>query len=184
MRKYAYIGAILYCILLIPPVRIYLESIMVVHMLVQLTLLIIAGWFLGKYLVNRFPKLFDMINSNGVPGIILVICITLYWMLPRAADEALTLLSVEIFKFISLPIVGILLADSWEKIKTLGRSFVFLNYLSMFGMMGWLYLDAPIQICNNYLISEQKALGIGYLIVTAAMILYVLQYVFVDHSQD
>lgn len=101
-----------------------------------------------------------------------------------ASLHAGTYPAVELFKFISLPIVGILLADSWKKILLIGRSFVFLNYLSMFGLMAWLYIDAPIQICNNYLVAEQKALGWGFAIITAAMVLFTLQYVFIDHSEN
>lgn len=178
------LGICMIIVLALPPMRELLESVMIVHMLIQLPLLIIFGWIIGKYLLQRFPGFFAKWNGNGIPGIIIVIFVTTYWMIPRAVDEALTYPAVELFKFISLPIVGILLADSWKKILLIGRSFVFLNYLSMFGLMAWLYIDAPIQICNNYLVAEQKALGWGFVIITAAMVLFTLQYVFIDHSEN
>lgn len=181
MRKPLYIGALLYLILIIPPIRSYMESIMIIHMLIQLPLLMVVGWFLGKYIVYKAPKVFHAINENGVPGIILIVAITMYWMLPRTLDEALTLPQYEVFKFISLPLAGLLLADSWAKMKEVGQIFIYLNYLSMFALMGWLYLDSPIQICNNYLIMQQKTLGWGFIFITASMIVYVLQYVFTDH---
>jgi hypothetical protein len=181
MRKPLYIGTLLYLLLIIPPVRNFMESIMIIHMLIQLPLLIIIGCLLGKYIMKKAPKVFHAINENGVPGMILIVAITMYWMLPRTLDEALTLSPFEVFKFISLPIVGILLADSWVKIKDIGQVFIYLNYLSMFALMGWLYLDSPIQICNNYLITQQKTLGWGFIFITAVMILYVLQCVFTDH---
>ncbi|WP_096270285.1 hypothetical protein [Paucisalibacillus globulus] len=183
MRKPLYIGALLYLILIIPPIRSYMESIMIIHMLIQLPLLMVVGWFLGKYIVYKAPKVFHAINENGVPGMILIVAITMYWMLPRTLDEALTLPQYEVFKFISLPLVGLLLADSWAKIRDVGQIFIYLNYLSMFALMGWLYLDSPIQLCNNYLITQQKTLGWGFIFITASMIVYVLQYVFIDRRR-
>lgn len=177
------LGIGLWLILIIPPVRSFLESVMIVHMLIQLPLLILSGWLIGRFVVNRFHTFFRNWNENGIPGILIVVFITTYWMIPRALDEALTFPSIEILKFITLPIVGLFLVDSWKKIKTLGRTFVFLNYLSMFGLMGWLYIDSPIQICNNYLVAEQKMLGYGFLFITIMMLLGIIQYVFTDHSE-
>ncbi|MGM8215677.1 hypothetical protein ACLIA0_08870 [Bacillaceae bacterium W0354] len=176
------LGLLMYVMLIIPPIRIYLESIMVVHMLIQLPLLIISGWLIGSFIVEKLKHTFDQWDSHGVAGIVLIIFITTYWMIPRALDEALISQTHEILKFISLPLVGFLIADSWKKIKALGKSFVFLNYLSMFVLMGWLYIDSPIQICNNYLVAEQQTLGWGFISLAIAMIVYFLHYVFTDHS--
>lgn len=177
------LGIILYSMLVIPPVKTYIESIMLLHMLVQLPLLILVGWFIGDWLIKKFNPFFMAWNTDGVPGMILVVFITMYWMLPRALDEAVTIHYIELFKFIILPIVGLFLRDSWKKIQTLGKGFIFLNYLSMFALMAWLYIDSPIQICNNYLETQQKVLGWGFLVITIWMILYLLQAVFTDHSE-
>jgi len=182
--KQAGLGSILYIMLAIPPISTYLESIMITHMLIQLPLLIIAGFLIGKGILQKWTSFFTNWNDNGVPGMILIVIITMYWMLPRALDEALTISYVQVFKIVSLPLVGILLRDSWKKIQTLGRSFIFLNYLSMFGLMAWLYIDSPIQICNNYLETEQKMLGWGFLLITIWMILFLIQAVFTDHSRE
>jgi hypothetical protein len=177
-------GMILYVILLIPPVLHFMESIMITHMLLQIPLLILAGWLMGKVITAKYKSFFDKWNANGVPGITLVFIVTMYWMLPRAMDEALLFLPVEVFKLIGLPLlVGIPLRDSWQKLKEVGQSFVFLNYLPMFGLMAWLYIDTPVQVCNSYLESEQRILGWGLFIITAAMVLYIIQYVFTDHSE-
>ena len=181
--KQAGIGVILYGLLLILPVKTYLESIMLLHMLLQLPLLILAGWFIGGILIRKSHTFFTTWNTDGVPGMILVVFITMYWMLPRVLDEAVTTYSIELFKFISLPLAGLFLRDSWNKMQTLGKSFIFLNYLSMFALMAWLYIDSPIQICNNYLETQQKALGWGFLVITIWMILYLLQAVFTDQSE-
>ncbi|MBS4219206.1 hypothetical protein KHA96_12850 [Bacillus sp. FJAT-49711] len=178
-------GAILYIMLMVPPIKNSLESIMILHMLVQLPLLILVGWLIGKLLLKKYNGFFTKWNKNGIPGMLMVVIITTYWMLPRILDEALSVWSIELFKFIGLPcLVGVLLRDSWKKIQAAGKSFIFLNYISMFGLMSWLYIDSPIQICNNYLEIEQQMLGWGFLMVTVGMIFYMLQMVFIDHSEE
>ncbi|GAB3802795.1 hypothetical protein [Virgibacillus kimchii] len=177
-------GVILYTVLLIPPVLHFLESMMYTHMLVQIPLLIVAGWMMGKVVMEKGKPFFDKWNANGVPGITLTIVVTMYWMLPRAMDEALMYWPVEVFKLVGLPLLaGIPLRDSWKKLRAVGQSFVYLNYLPMFGLMAWLYIDTPIQVCNSYLESEQRVLGWGFFIITAAMVLFIIQYVFTDHSE-
>lgn len=183
--KKSWYGWGLFLILLLPPVRIWLEATMVLHMLVQLPLLIIAGWYIGDYLIGKYPGFFEKWNRSGIPGITLVYLVTMYWMIPRAMDEALQLSSVEIFKYISLPfLVGIPLRVSWSKLHVIGKGFIIFNYIPMFGMMAWLYIDSPIQICNNYLESEQKMLGWGFLFIMLFMLLYILQLVFVDRRAE
>lgn len=183
MRKFLY-GLVLYIILLLPPVVSFLESYMITHMLVQLPLLIIVGLLMGDYVIEKCHAFFTKWNGNGVPGILLVYFITMYWMIPRAMDDAILLPFVEAFKFISLPfLVGIVLRDSWPKLSGLLKGFTVFNYIPMFGMMAWLYIDSPIQICNNYLESEQKMLGWGFFLILIFMLIYIIQFVFIDHSE-
>src|SRR5699024_10707432 len=123
----------LYVCLAIPFVANFLESIMVTHMLIQMPLLIVSGWLMASYIEERFLHVVRKWNKNGVPGIILVIIITTYWMIPRAMDEALQMPAVELFKFMSLPfLVGCPLRLSWKKLSSVWRSFIGLNYISMF----------------------------------------------------
>lgn len=182
--KQAMYGFIIFLLLIIPSVVTGLESIMFTHMLVQMPLLILSGWLIARFFQIRCPNFFEKYNSNGVPGIILFIIITMYWMIPRTMDEALLLNSIEVFKFVSLPLLaGIPLRDSWKKLDITGKSFVAFNYISMFALMGWLYIDSPIQLCNNYLETEQQNLGWGFIAITAAMILYIVKSVFTDQSE-
>lgn len=183
MKRLLY-GIILYIILLTPPVITLLESMMVTHMLVQMPLLILAGLLMGDYIIKRFPSFFKKWNGSGIPGITLVYIVTMYWMVPRAMDEALLLQTVELFKFLSFPfLVGIPLRDSWPKLHSVGKGVIIFNYIPMFGMMAWFYVDSPIQICNNYLESEQKMLGWSFFLIMIFMLVYMIQYVFVDQSK-
>lgn len=182
MRQ-AIFGMVLYVILVIPPVILFLESIMILHMLVQMPLLILVGYLLGKRILEKYKTFFDKWNMTGIAGIMIVLFVTTYWMMPRAMDESLSIWYIELFKFISLPVAGLFFRDSWQKMQILGKAFLFLNYISMFGMMAWLYIDSPIQVCNNYLEIEQKALGWGFLVITVGMILYIVQLTFTDQSE-
>ncbi|HLS35771.1 MAG TPA: hypothetical protein VK061_06010 [Bacillota bacterium] len=184
MKRKFYIGLSLYVILLLPPIVTLLEKWMATHMLVQMPLLIVSGYLMGQLITNKYKRFFSAYNENGIPGILLVYFITMYWMIPRAMDEAIMLHTAETFKFISLPfLVGIFLYDSWPKLSEVAKSFLAFNYIPMFGIMAWLYIDSPIPICNNYLETEQKLLGWGFFIITLLMLLYVLRYAFVDQRK-
>ncbi|WP_138414573.1 hypothetical protein [Aquibacillus sediminis] len=182
--KQAIYGLILYIFLILPPVANLLESIMIIHMHMQMPLLVFSGFLMGRYVITRFSSFFEKWNSNGIPGILLFVIIWSYWMVPRAMDEALTLQSVEMFKFISLPfLAGIPLRDSWKKLHAIGKDILFIYFISMLILMAWIYIGADDQICNNYLIVEQKTLGWGSLALAACVLLYLLQLLFTDQSE-
>lgn len=181
MRQTIY-GTVLYIILIIPPVISLLESVMILHMLVQFPLLMVVGYLWGKSILEKCDYFFTKWNTTGVAGILVVFIMTTYWMIPRTMDEALSIWYIELFKFISLPLAGLLLRDSLWKLQIVGKVFLFLNYISMFGLMAWLYIDSPIQVCNNYLEIEQQTLGWGFLVITAGMVLYIVQMAFIDQS--
>lgn len=181
--KQAIYGLILYIFLILPPVAAMAESIMSIHMHVQMPLLAAAGMLMTPYLKQIFPRFFEKWNSNGIPGIILFLVVVCYWLLPRAMDEALAFHSMEIFKFISWPfLIGVPLRDSWKKIGATGQNIVYIAISVSFGVMAWLYIASPNQLCNNYLIIEQRALGWGFLFIAACVLLYFIQSLFIDDS--
>jgi hypothetical protein len=118
-----------------------------------------------------------------VPGITLFVIIMVYWMLPRTMDEALTTQTVEVFKFISLPLfAGIPLRDSWRKLSSAGKNIVIISFTLMFIGLGWLYVWSPVQLCNNYLVIEQVTLGWAFLLTAIAMVVYLGYNFFIDPS--
>lgn len=183
MTQFKY-GLLLYIFLILPPVANLLESIMIIHMHMQMPLLVIAGFLMARFFQIRFPHFFEKWNSNGVPGIILFVIISIYWTIPRTMDEALTIQSVELFKFISLPfLAGIPLRDSWKKLVKIGKNIIFISFTIIFFGMGWLYIWSPVQLCNNYLLIEQITLGWGFLTMAICMAIYLLYIVFIDNSE-
>jgi len=178
------LGLGLFIFLAIPPVATFMESVMVIHMHMQMPMLIIAGLLMAPFFQQCLPRFFEKWNQNGLPGILLFIIIIGYWMLPRTMDEALTLQSVEIFKFISLPfLAGVPLRDSWKKLTDFRKNSVITFFTIAFLGMGALYTLAPDQLCNNYLIIEQLTLGWAFLLTAVGMIVYLLYVAFVDPSQ-
>jgi hypothetical protein len=176
-------GLLLYIFLIVPPVAKFMELHMVIHMHMQMPGLVIAGFLMARFFLTRFPGFFEKWNHNGVPGILLFIIVMGYWMLPRSMDEALTLQLVELFKFISLPfLAGFGLRDSWKKLKPIGKNSIIIGYTILFLALGWLYIWSPEQLCNNYLVIEQIALGWGFLTTAIAMVIYLAYNFFIDPS--
>ncbi|MFC4559190.1 hypothetical protein ACFO3D_13405 [Virgibacillus kekensis] len=182
--KQAFYGLLLLIFMILPPVSNLLESVMIVHMHMQMPLLVISGFLMARFFQIKFPGLFAKWNSNGIPGIILFIIIWSYWMLPRSMDEAITMQAVEVFKFISLPfLAGIPLRDSWRKLSNTWQNAVYIFFVIMFGIMAVLYIGSDEQICNNYLLVEQQTLGWGSLAMAVFLLIYVIQLFFIDHSE-
>lgn len=178
--KQAIYGLILYIFLMLPPVIEITESIMVIHMHMQMPLLIIVGMLFTPFLKERFPSFFEKWNENGIPGILLFFIVLSYWMIPRAMDDALTSIPVEVFKFISLPfLAGVPLRDSWRKLTPLVKKVLYVLLVLEFGILGWLYIFSDTQLCNNYVIAEQQALGWTFVIFAVCIFIYFLQTLFI-----
>ncbi|MCT2536341.1 hypothetical protein NC661_13105 [Aquibacillus koreensis] len=182
--KQAIYGLILFTFLALPPVANLLESIMIMHMHMQMPLLVFAGFLIARFFQLKFPQFFERWNANGVPGMLLFLIIWLYWMVPRAMDEALTSPFMELFKFFSLTfLAGIALRDSWKKLGNIEFSIMYIFFTLKFIIMGYLYLAIEDQICNNYLIIEQKTLGWGSLAMAVCFVIFGFYWHFTDQSE-
>lgn len=170
-----------------PPLRHLLEGHLVTHLLLQIPLLAAAGALLGQALPDSSDRqsekgqtrpgkaraAWSAWNAGGLPGLLLALFTAAFWMLPRSLDAALTEPAVAAAKFVSLPILlGLPLALSWPRLHPIARGFVWTNLLSMLGFLGWLYLAAPVRLCNFYLLDEQALLGRALLGTGAALAVY------------
>lgn len=156
------LGALLLAVLALPDVRQFHEAALVSHMLVQMPLLALAGWFMGRGLVNMLPACRSTAwNQSGIPGLIVAITTLLFWMLPKSLDAALGDSVVEIAKLVTLPLcLGMPLALSWPRGHVLVRGLLKAQLISMLGVLSFLYTHAPVRICNNYLVGEQQTAGV------------------------
>ncbi|MCM2253336.1 MAG: hypothetical protein NDJ19_13320 [Ramlibacter sp.] len=159
--RHAGIGAAaLYLVLATPSVRGWMEASMTGHMLVQIPLLAAIGALSCRLLPWRLQDRLLAAAGGAIPCVLLATFASTYWMLPRALDDALTHGWNEAAKFLSLPLlVGLPLGLAWKRLEVMGRSFVWTNAISMLAVLGWLYIAAPVRVCNNYLVDQQESAG-------------------------
>ncbi len=131
----------------------------VLHVLLQLPLLGIAGWLATP----RTMGLTWRWTNGGFAPLLLALFATAYWMLPRSIDGAVDDASMAIAKFITLPLVGVAVAAGWHRATPLLRGFVKSQTISMLGFMAFLFTHAPQRLCNNYLFDAQTRLGYAFL---------------------
>ncbi len=142
------------------PMRSWLEASMTLHMLVQMPLLALAGFVAVGALPRHRRSALHRFAGGSLPLALAAMLASSYWMLPRALDVALVDSWAEFAKFASLPLlVGAPLALAWERLGPIGRGFIWTNFFSMLAMLGWLYIAAPVRVCNSYLVGEQAVAG-------------------------
>ena len=166
-------GAGLFFVLALPPVRSGLEAGLISHMLILLPLLAFSGWLVGvanrRSAIDCFLKDWD---SHGVTGFILAVCIALFWMLPRSIETSLNVPGYELAKFASIPLAGFALALSYPRASLLLRGLLLSHIVSMFGVLAWTFLAAPVRLCLVYLASEQSIAGYILLMTGLALATY------------
>lgn len=159
-RVYLRLGIAVPLLLALPALRHRLEADMFTHMLVQFPLLIAAGICLGLGLPHTWQQRLSTWNRHGISGLISAWCVSSFWMVPLALDLVLVDPWLETAKFASLVLgVGTALALSWPRAGLIVRGFFLGNILPMLAVVGWLYLEAPIRLCNAYLTSQQENTG-------------------------
>ncbi|MBV28896.1 MAG: hypothetical protein QGG19_16290 [Alphaproteobacteria bacterium] len=143
-----------------------LEADPVTHVLVQLPLLAISG---GLFVSGLFVSTLgagDLHPTEPLANALSLVAVVgiLFWMLPRYIDAALVDPVVEIAKFVSIPVVvGGSFAFGWAKSHPFLRGFLKANAISMLGVLAFLYIHAPVRICNSYLVTDQERLGFAFL---------------------
>jgi hypothetical protein len=153
-------GVVMWLMLWLPPLRHALEANMATHMVVQLPLLALAGWLAAPAARRYEPRWLAEADWLGIPGIVLALFSSSYWMLPLALDAALRDWRVEVIKLLSLPLgLGLPLGLSWPRMPLLGRAFVVANVISKLGAVGGLFLIAPNRLCAYYLLDQQTEAG-------------------------
>lgn len=164
--RHALLGLVLWLALALPVPRVALESRLFTHMLVQLPMLVLAGYLIGMSARNWTSHFLDACNRRGATGIALALPAAAFWMLPRWIDAALGSAAVEAAKFLTVPLlVGLPLALSARRLDCVTAGFLKANFISMALLLGWLYSAAPVRLCNSYLIDDQAMLGTAWLVI-------------------
>ncbi|WP_017755800.1 hypothetical protein [Calidifontibacillus oryziterrae] len=179
-------GVCLLILLSLPSIKELMESSMVGQMIVQLPLLILSGFLIGKAVKTKIPVDQKGFNNGGISGMLLAIFTILFWLLPRSIDASINDEMFSIAKFTTLPLLaGFPIALSWERLHINGRNFIWANLISMLVVMGWLYLNSPVRLCNNYLLDQQVSLGKTFLFLTGVLIISgIFRSFMVDHRTN
>ncbi|MEZ5980991.1 MAG: hypothetical protein R3C54_01630 [Parvularculaceae bacterium] len=142
------------------PIAPWLEGNMSRHVLIQLPLLAIAGWFIGRLIYENFRPALLVWNRHGAAGISIAVFTFIFWMIPRFLDASLSDPIPAFAKYITIPLgFGACLGASWDMAPAWLRGFLKVNFLSMLIFLAWLYAASPDQLCNNYARDEQRELA-------------------------
>ncbi|HEY0858225.1 MAG TPA: hypothetical protein VGE16_14260 [Albitalea sp.] len=145
--------------LLLPPLRHALESSMSLHMLVQYPALLLAGALLGAAVPCTMQRRLAAWNVLGISGLAACTLVLAVAMIPRVLDLALVDMRVEAVKVGALLLAGAMLLPSWRAAGLIVQGFFLGNVLPMTAIIGTLYADSPLRLCNAYRLDDQRQLG-------------------------
>jgi hypothetical protein len=155
----ALLGLCLLALLLLPPVRQAAESRMITHMLLQYPAMLLAGALLVAPVPQFWQRGLQRFNELGIAGLLGAALAMAVLMVPRVLDLALVNPWVESFKLLALVLSGAALRLSWQRAGTVIQAFFLGNVLPMFAVVGTLYQDSTLRVCNAYRLDDQQALG-------------------------
>ncbi|WP_373986861.1 hypothetical protein [Duganella sp. BuS-21] len=162
-------GLALACLLAAALPRTWLEASMLRHMLLQLPLLVAAGWLLATALHGR--SRIAAFDQHGVTGLTALLFISAYWMIPRALELSLTEPLIETAKFLSLTALGAILPGSLRRANWIVQLFYMGNLSWMTAIAGIQYQNMPQRLCNAYLLDDQIATGAALVCASIAIAL-------------
>lgn len=142
----------------------WLEHTMARHMGLELPALLVLGWMAAAHAGDALTRTLARWNANGLPGLLFALCVTGFWMLPAALDQAVLHDGVAIAKVASLVAAGLLARASWPGAGMVLQAFFVLNWFWMTLAAGLLYQDAPRQLCSVYLVDQQGRAGVALVI--------------------
>jgi hypothetical protein len=145
---------------LVAAARPWLEATMARHMAIELPMLFVIGW-LTAHAAGLHSRPSSRWNANGVPALLAAMAVTGFWMLPVALDLAVLNAGMGIVKVVTMLGAGLLAAASWRAAGLFVQAFFVLNGVWMSLTAGFLYQDAPQQLCSVYLADQQAAAGKG-----------------------
>lgn len=168
-RMQAALGLAALLVLALPATRTYMEATMFRHMLVQFPLWLASGALLAGALPAFTQRLLNRCNAHGLAGLTLATMTLAVLMVPRVLDLALYLPHIELAKLAALLATGAALRLSWRPAGFVLQFFFLGGILMMMAIVGMLYVDSPLRLCNAYLQDDQIRLG-QWLTASAAVI--------------
>ena len=160
---------LLLLVVLVPPLRQMSESSMTAHMLIQYPCLLLAGGLLARELPGRWLSASQRWNELGIPGLVGSALVLALLMIPRVLDLALVDARVEGLKILALIASGAALGLSWQRAGVVMQAFFLGNVLPMAAVVGMLYQDSAVRVCNAYRLDDQQDLGLALTVIAVGI---------------
>ncbi|MCL7466564.1 hypothetical protein [Phaeovulum sp. NW3] len=171
-------GVALVVLAALPPLAPWLQSRLPLVVLGQYPLLVLGGALIGLRLARGRRA-----GWTAAPALAGAALAMAFWLVPRWIDAALADPTVGLARALCLWLLaGVPLGWGWAQAGPVLRGFALANAASMLAVMGWLQLAIPARLCNAYLLSDQRLLGIGFLAATAALVLSLSARAFVGRA--
>ena len=146
----------------VPPLRSLIEQSMFWHMVVQMPLLVLAGWLsMSAWRPSRAPQFMAAWNVYGLNGFFLTFLILAYWMLPSAIDRAVVLPQADVLKLLTLFAAGALSKHAMDQSPTVLQLFFVTLTVSMLIWLGVYFVATELRLCNAYSLASQVSTGWG-----------------------
>ena len=160
---------VLLALLLVPGVRQWLTASMWRHMVLQFPLWMGVGALLVAGLSPAMRGRVARWNAYGISGLVGAGVVLAVLMVPRVLDLVLVSAAMEAAKCAALLLAGAALRLSWHAAGLVVQGFFLGNVLPMTVVVGQLYVDSPLRLCNAYLLDDQARLG-QWLVSAAALL--------------
>ena len=181
MKRLAALLSLAALALSLPPLRVLIEQSMVWHMLVQMPLLVLAGWCTaagwppraGRWRkpLHHLQHLHHLqrFNRFGLTGFMLAQMLMAYWMIPALVDRAVVLPGADAAKLASLWLAGVALQQGFQR-APLAVQLFFVGYgLPMLAWMGLYLASSDLRLCNAYSLASQLRAGQGLLVLAVVL---------------
>lgn len=168
-RRQSLAAVVLLALLLMPALRDWVTASMWRHMVLQFPLWMLVGALLVATLSPTARTRVVRWNTYGISGLVGVGAVLAVLMVPRVLDLALVSPGIEAAKCVALLLAGAALRLSWRAAGLVVQGFFLGNMLPMMAVVGQLYIDSPLRLCNAYLLDDQARLG-EWLVTTAAVV--------------
>jgi hypothetical protein len=143
----------------VPPLRRLIEQSMAWHMVVQMPLLLTAGWLCARAWSHPKDNSPNSWNQFGLTGGLMAVMVLAYWMLPSSIDRALVVPRADGFKLASLWVCGALLQRSAARAPLVVQLFFVGTVLPMLMWAGLYFASTDLRLCNAYSLDSQIAAG-------------------------
>ncbi len=159
-RRQGLIGGVLWVVLALPFFRELLQAQMWSHMVLQLPALALCGALMASAATPDDHTPQHPWNAHGMTGLCFCALVLTLSMVPRVLDMAVTDATWNACKFIGLTLCGMAWRVSWRPAAWVLQGFFLGNVLPMMAVVGYLYQDTPLRVCNAYGLQDQQRTGL------------------------